>query len=575
MPLLFASFFACVMVVYGISRLFAATSVRFTLTPTPQTGTAGQVKTYTIRMDPNDNYIRGGVVRVSYDSNYLTYNKATLPASTAPYTVSPGSVSNGVFSLSFSTNASKAAANLMILEFTVKSVPTTANTNISFVAANTYAYLSSSRVYASTYGNAVMSVQAPVAAKPAVSVALNPASVAYNGATTVTWSATGNPSSCTNNFGGAQAASGSLRVTGLTSGRTFTVTCANAGGSGADSKTVSVGAKPGEPPVVIIDPIDIGADLPPSGGGSDFFTGGYTNLDGDVPAGDVLTPVLEPNGEGLLGDFSGEEGGLPTDGVSAGPESKGAGKKSSPIAAIAAMIVGVGVLGGSAYLYFVRLRPGSRLPAAAAEDLSTGLFDDTTEETARAALGLAPLPPEPEQPPQSEQPYQTPDQVPVETPYQTEEPPEGEVEVHISHDEMTEEAFNEPPESVELPEAVSNDNDWPVEEATNDAGIEISHINVPPLSPADRVAQATLASLAAQKPKSRDDLTKQAAASMPKPPEPGWQKSVTKKKLPKEEPKDMFELAQEDPENFGSTQLAESYGEEIDNNHHETIKKHR
>jgi hypothetical protein len=62
---------------------------------------------------------------------------------------------------------------------------------------------------------------------------------------------------------------------------------------------------------------------------------------------------------------------------------------------------------------------------------------------------------------------------------------------------------------------------------------------------------------------------------MPEPPIPAWQQALAAKRAAAQtdEPKDMFELAEEDPENFGSTQLAETYGEETDHKESASAKK--
>src|SRR3989344_3706569 len=81
---------------------------------------------------------------------------------------------------------------------------------------------------------------------PTVTLAANPASIAYNAASTLSWSVSG-ATSCTasNAWSGAKSASGGSESTGaVTSTRTYTLTCTGAGGSTARSATVTVAAPP-------------------------------------------------------------------------------------------------------------------------------------------------------------------------------------------------------------------------------------------------------------------------------------------------------------------------------------------
>lgn len=83
---------------------------------------------------------------------------------------------------------------------------------------------------------------------PAVSLLVNPSSIAYGGSTTINWNSTNSPTTCSNNFGGPGNASGSMTISNLTASRSFTVTCSNSGGTGSNTKSVTVGAKPSPPP---------------------------------------------------------------------------------------------------------------------------------------------------------------------------------------------------------------------------------------------------------------------------------------------------------------------------------------
>ncbi len=110
--------------------------------------------------------------------------------------------------------------------------------------------------------------------RPAVNVTVSPSSVAYDGFTTVAWSATNSPTSCSNDFGGANSASGSKSITNLTSSRNFTVSCTNSGGTGSDTKPVTVAAKPTPPPTT---------PPPTSGGTSGGSSGGSSSTTAKPP----------------------------------------------------------------------------------------------------------------------------------------------------------------------------------------------------------------------------------------------------------------------------------------------------
>lgn len=92
-------------------------------------------------------------------------------------------------------------------------------------------------------GSIAKSVTVTVGAPPAPTVTLsaNPASVAYNGSTTVTWSSTA-AISCTGSgaWSGAKAVSGSATLTALTSTATYTLSCSGAGGSVSQSVVITV-----------------------------------------------------------------------------------------------------------------------------------------------------------------------------------------------------------------------------------------------------------------------------------------------------------------------------------------------
>jgi hypothetical protein len=90
-----------------------------------------------------------------------------------------------------------------------------------------------------------VTVAAPPVPSPTVSVSVSPSSVAYNGSTTLTWSAS-NASSCNASGGwsGSKSTSGSQTLSGLTVDRTYTLNCTGTGGSASDSASVAVAPPP-------------------------------------------------------------------------------------------------------------------------------------------------------------------------------------------------------------------------------------------------------------------------------------------------------------------------------------------
>lgn len=77
---------------------------------------------------------------------------------------------------------------------------------------------------------------------PVVTISASPVSVSSGGSSTLTWSVTNSPSSCTasNGWSGSKAASGSQSTGAISSNTLFTLSCSNASGSGSNSATVTV-----------------------------------------------------------------------------------------------------------------------------------------------------------------------------------------------------------------------------------------------------------------------------------------------------------------------------------------------
>jgi hypothetical protein len=97
--------------------------------------------------------------------------------------------------------------------------------------------------------------------RPTVSLSADPATIAAQGTTTLTWSTT-NSDSCTasGDWTGQKPASGSEIIGPLTSNTSYSITCSGAGGTSADSATVTIqGAQPAPAITISANPASINA----------------------------------------------------------------------------------------------------------------------------------------------------------------------------------------------------------------------------------------------------------------------------------------------------------------------------
>ena len=87
-----------------------------------------------------------------------------------------------------------------------------------------------------------------VVSKPVVAISLSPTTIGTGGSTTISWSATNNPTSCTasGSWGGAKSASGSQNSGIVTTAGlyTYTLACSNSAGASSASASLTVIAKP-------------------------------------------------------------------------------------------------------------------------------------------------------------------------------------------------------------------------------------------------------------------------------------------------------------------------------------------
>ncbi len=176
-------------------------------------------------------------VNISADSTNLSYNGATTVRwnSTDATSCSASGGTNG-WSGNKATSGSFYTGNL---------------------TSNSTFHISCSNSTGSDSDSVTINVASAPVQNPTVSISASPSSVAYNGASTISWNSA-NATSCsassgTNGWSGNKALSGSFYTGNLTNTTTFTITCTNSSGQPAsDSVTVSVGNAPVSSPTVSI-----------------------------------------------------------------------------------------------------------------------------------------------------------------------------------------------------------------------------------------------------------------------------------------------------------------------------------
>ncbi len=165
----------------------------------------------------------------------LTPTGGCVSAPTASISASPTSISSGGSStLTWSsTNASSCSVSPGGWTGTSGSQSTGA------LSSNTTYTLSCSGPGGSDSDTATVTVAVGV---PVVSISASPTSISSGGSSTLTWSSTNSPTSCTasNGWSGSKSTSGSQSTGALVANTTYTLTCTNASGSGSGSATVTV-----------------------------------------------------------------------------------------------------------------------------------------------------------------------------------------------------------------------------------------------------------------------------------------------------------------------------------------------
>jgi hypothetical protein len=159
---LFVGAFTLVMIVVGLSRLFAAQAA-YTLQPTSQSATAGQTKSLAININTGSTGVRYGTVEIQFNANTLSLSG--FSATSSPFTVFDQQSAPGVYRFKYYAPAGDVQGTFKLgtLRLRAASVSSTTNATVSFNSGNTTAL-------SSTVGNLSVSLApATIRISPALS----------------------------------------------------------------------------------------------------------------------------------------------------------------------------------------------------------------------------------------------------------------------------------------------------------------------------------------------------------------------------------------------------------------------
>ena len=141
--------------------------------------------------------------------------------------------------------------------------------------------------------------------RPTVTLAANPSSIYMGDSSTLVWSVTNNPTSCTasGDWSGTKSTSGPSGTGTLTTAKTYTytLTCQNSAGSGFATATVKVEAPPPDMPIVTIASNPVGPVTP---GTSVTLTWSVTNNPTNCTASGDWTGGKNASGSQAMGALS-------------------------------------------------------------------------------------------------------------------------------------------------------------------------------------------------------------------------------------------------------------------------------
>ena len=210
---------------------------------TMSTGALSTVKTYTYTLTCSNaggtSAPRSATVAVSLPP------KPVVTLSASPISVTTGNSSNLTWSSTNTPTSCTASGDWTGAKNASGTMSTGA---LSTVKTYTYTLTCSN---AGGSGSATTSVSVSsgvVVSKPVVAISLSPTTIGTGGSTTISWSATNNPTSCTasGSWGGAKSASGSQNSGIVTTAGlyTYTLACSNSAGASSASASLTVIAKP-------------------------------------------------------------------------------------------------------------------------------------------------------------------------------------------------------------------------------------------------------------------------------------------------------------------------------------------
>lgn len=139
-PILFAICFGLIMLGIGLSQIFAASAVIFLMQPYSQTANANESKSLTVSLNSSGQQVDGGSVRVTYDPAQLSDIAFTEPANAA-VSISNKVGTSGAFSFDFQISyGSQNNPSLGTFSVKAKSLGSTQAAYLKFDAAGTKAY---------------------------------------------------------------------------------------------------------------------------------------------------------------------------------------------------------------------------------------------------------------------------------------------------------------------------------------------------------------------------------------------------------------------------------------------------
>lgn len=164
LPLVFAGIFGAIMLAVGLSQIFAQSTVAFVFVPTSQTANAGENRSVAITLYNNNQAIDGGRVAISYDPALLDFVSFGNPTSPG-IAVTNNSSASGNYSYDFTnTNPSQTNPNTGTLTLRARSISSNQAAIIRFDGINTKAYNGTSAAnrtyYQVAYGQAAISINA-------------------------------------------------------------------------------------------------------------------------------------------------------------------------------------------------------------------------------------------------------------------------------------------------------------------------------------------------------------------------------------------------------------------------------